>query len=679
MPSPSQPPKSLPLTDLVQENEQPLGGETSWEEFENRVVEEATNYAPDRGGDEDEIDWGCAEPPMPSEEEVRESGLTKNDFRKEKTLESGEDGTATFEVALGDSSDAALEFTDVVRATLGGEVTNTAASAAAASAASSPLQPHPQQASPWASLQPGRMKEFQKATMLQLKGRIDLTGHKRWRDPSATKTCGLLSTGVDALRDWFRGVDGAEWDRVLKHTWLLKPDGRDMDAFLQQAVSRAFARFRALMEDDMSLLPTRSDDDWTGLRSRYTTLLHSLPKSCYDRLATGVFHPEDKSKWTDADKWKALLKLTQSVRGELVEVARDLDEQRWYHCVGECPDMPPAGGDARTICNAQFLCKEAEWVKGPNPDYALNARSGRAAYKTVMVPRHPESSGGSEQYGMVRKVTSAARNLPDWPMQRNRLVCPCVGSQGGHWERSARVVNLAELFLLLGEVWPADTIYAYYEKQRIVAVKHKRREKSMSDKTLGGISLGMQTHLANEFKRDTSLEVYFDEMGWYKDSLPPKGSELREKIIRDCAVHCLGGLTLRSVDPSALSLPGQPHQPAGVATFSLGWETLRNTLLRWDLAKSFAPFGIDVQAYVEKRCEEINAECVGAVGMAMWSCRVRDCRKNGARASQGSPVKFSSSDRISLTTPEATIHVTRGIDYSTCIVGSHRLRIIIYY
>ena len=68
---------------------------------------------------------------------------------------------------------------------------------------------------------------------------------------------------------------------------------------------------------------------------------------------------------------------------------------------------------------------------------------------------------------------------PNWPKQWNRLQVPCVGTGFRMWFRTGKVITLGELFLALGRVYTAASIYAFYRTLRLVVIK-RRPQKSYS-------------------------------------------------------------------------------------------------------------------------------------------------------------------------------------------------------
>ena len=68
--------------------------------------------------------------------------------------------------------------------------------------------------------------------------------------------------------------------------------------------------------------------------------------------------------------------------------------------------------------------------------------------------------------------------MPCWDRQWNRLRVPCVHYWEGHpymWFRTGKVVTLGELFLRLGHMFTASSIYAFYRTLLLVVTKRRKQ------------------------------------------------------------------------------------------------------------------------------------------------------------------------------------------------------------
>ena len=495
---------------------------------------------------EEAPDWDA--PPEEAAAEVAPGALTKEDFRSESNPNECEKLVLEVELpgpASEDAHDAppraALELAHACQVELELPcLESTSSSAADGGVQGQPLAALPENTSStlWQQLWNTKIKPFQKSALVLAKERTtDKQLRHRGPDPIPVE----FRVGAERILQWIREQDTAVWEQ---YTEVISADHRDWKAWMQAGKARGLD------------LMCKLRDNHNGVQSEYACLTLSMPDVVGEKFDKDPNAQDERTKFAD------LLKLCNKMGGEYVEFCNGLDHT-WDLVDGACPTMPPRGGEKTELTNSQFLCRPPVWEK-----------------QRCYAP--PPVRGGDDAWGKMNIRRVDPREAPDWSKQVHRLLCPCVGRPDRHWVRSVRVINMFNLFILLGKEFCADLIFAWYNAQRVVVTKMQPHTTATSrTKKQAMPDPDTMSEVTSEFQRAVGMPAFADAMGWAPEDLPTPRSRQAKKTLEECALRHMTGLILKSVDAGPAVVTPNAHPTATLATFSLAWEAIRHVLLTW--------------------------------------------------------------------------------------------------
>ena len=140
--------------------------------------------------------------------------------------------------------------------------------------------------------------------------------------------------------------------------------------------------------------------------------------------------------------------------------------------------------------------------------------------------------------------------VPHWDGQWNRLQVPCWGTDSYMWFRIGKVITLGELFLALGRVYTAASIYAFYRTLRIVVLKRPKGRSYTPGSASAWTGLTASPLQASTMKRnlcfDTTTQEYI--VAEYCEAVGLDNQPVTKNLL-DAAVRYMHKILLCDLNP----------------------------------------------------------------------------------------------------------------------------------
>ena len=282
-------------------------------------------------------------------------------------------------------------------------------------------------------------------------------------------------------------------------------------------------------------------------RAEYRQLLSGFPTSTVKKLPRGQLD-------TLAGRAHAITHLVKKHSGEVVEL--DPRTQEW-----RLLNISAVPGPARTVSHHQVLCMPDGCTRSQSQDKSLSAYD--CGYSANRDHLHNQYQQIRAQLGHPDLKFDML--LPNWKGQWNRLQVPCAKSDKYMWFRTGDVITLGELFLVLGRVHTAASIYAFYRTLRIVVLKRCKEHSHEPGSASAYTGLTNGPLQASTMKRslcsDRTTKQYT-----IKDCIEAKGRNTRTYTGRvlDAAVRHMHKILLCDLNPPGWST-NSPRLCQGIA------------------------------------------------------------------------------------------------------------------
>ena len=219
---------------------------------------------------------------------------------------------------------------------------------------------------------------------------------------------------------------------------------------------------------------------------------------------------------------------------------------------------------ARTFRHPQFWCAPDGRTRSRSDYDSLSAYDcGYNANQEFLQPQH-------QQCCHFRTASLTADMLMQkWGEQWDRLQVPCANpfirdSANYMWFRNGKIITLGELFMVLGRVYTAASIYAFYRTLRIVVLKRCKARSYMPGSTSActGLSAGpLQASIIKHsllYSNKTAKRYFVEE---YCEARGLEHQPITKQIL-DAAVRHMHKILLCDLNPPWLeyqfpqALPG---------------------------------------------------------------------------------------------------------------------------
>ena len=347
------------------------------------------------------------------------------------------------------------------------------------------------------------------------------------------------------------------------------------------------------------------------LLRQYDKLLTRLPSIVHEKLGAQKLQ-------TPQDFAKALVNLVDKHTGELVEV----DPERSGWSLRECAP----GSASATTWGEQWHCRESGDVLPPDA-----TQEDLTLHKNACGLTEELSCSGDQMQiqaegnpDVVARRLNLADVLPGWSRQVFRTVCPCVGTDRWAWFRTGHVVNLGQLFLILGHPRfsekDAAQIYQYYCTLRIVAVKRRKHVSGQSAAYTGTHLAGTKASAVKAtYPHEELVEDYCALQSIDVPKSKPEFNQMYLRAVKYIHMNLLQDLSPPWMDSKfAQALPGE----------GLLSQFLKPTFLQWDAQQAASIFGSDVMATLETAARVVSLMVAGVLGRPLYVCTHRQ-KPNG--------------------------------------------------
>jgi hypothetical protein len=310
---------------------------------------------------------------------------------------------------------------------------------------------------------------------------------------------------------------------------------------------------------------------------------------------------------TEIGRALAIVQLTSKHSGEIVEI--DRTRNTWILVRVEAPGS--ASGDLFEY-GPQWNCLETGEAVGGDGDTEYG--KARIYEETNLINVEMQRVASKDS-----RVTLSDLG-PDWGNQTQRIICPCISTELYEWRRCARVSTLGELFFLLGEEWPASTIYQFYRTLRVIALKRRKTDSATSkgpasgSPGLTGSSLQAATiRKAFTCNKDLIIEEYVAVQGLDKQLLADNSQ--RDSLYNEAVLY-IHMILLRDMRPPWL-LHTFPQALPGEGLLS---QYTRPSFLQWEADDLIHVFGVEVTLLLHKVAETVSLQCSGAIARPLYVC-----------------------------------------------------------